>query len=380
MKKSSPPTIAPLLLRNFLTSIFIHADTSFIYLSQKYKFLEFLRYFLTSTFLLFLPSFFPNLNPNSVEPHNPFSRSTKADNYAAGGSGVSRALSQLLLIMNDIPVSSRKYELVRSLAENLINDNLLENNQALTEINCAVLSAAFTRSMGHLEASMVEQGQRCGEEEAVHDNHHYYYYYSNFYKRASRLVRGAKHYYKLLLVSRERECVSSAEKLAAELLWLAQKMEVCGCAEEAVWKWAEAANLASLALSAAPRLQGSLVKVSAFLMKQAKEMGEGKGEEATEKQDIRKIKMKMLISWLPLLCRASNGTDMPVLNTAEKAELERILEEIISTLDEEESEQERVLSLWLHHYTYCPASDWPNLGTSYSRWLTASRLSLLQAT
>lgn len=60
-------------------------------------------------------------------------------------------------------------------------------------------------------------------------------------------------------VSREG---TSSEKLAAELLWLAQKMEACGTSEEAVGLWASASNLAWLSLYAEPRLQGSLVKVS----------------------------------------------------------------------------------------------------------------------
>ena len=55
---------------------------------------------------------------------------------------------------------------------------------------------------------------------------------------------------------------NSAEKLAAELLWLAQKLAACGFKEEAVDMWASASNLACLSLSAEPRLQGSLVKVS----------------------------------------------------------------------------------------------------------------------
>ncbi|KAL4323481.1 hypothetical protein GQ457_11G002220 [Hibiscus cannabinus] len=55
---------------------------------------------------------------------------------------------------------------------------------------------------------------------------------------------------------------NSAEKLAVELLWLAEKMVACGFGEEAVERWASASNLASLSLLAEPRLQGSLVKVS----------------------------------------------------------------------------------------------------------------------
>ncbi|KAL3617276.1 hypothetical protein CASFOL_038821 [Castilleja foliolosa] len=386
MMENSPSTIAPILLRNLLISIFVHADKSLIYFSQKFKLLETLRCFLVSFSLFFLgllPYFFSSLTPNYQEPDNNPSNSTKDDAYSAsvggggGDSGVSRALSQLLLIMNDIPVSSRKYEVVRSLAEKLIDDNLFEGNRVLREVNCAVLSAAFTRTLGEVErAAAAEQGRRVsgGDE-------------GDFviYNRASRLIKGVRYYGRAAWrYAKSRNEVSrsgcSAEKLAAELLWLAQKMAVCGCVEEAVCKWGAASNLAWLALSAEPRLQGSLVKVSAFLIKQAKDMGKEKGEEAEdgkrgEQYHAQQTKIKLLMSWLPLLCRANNGTDVPVLSIGERAELERILEEIILTLGEEE--QEWVLSLWLHHFTYCPASDWPNLRSCYNRWCSASRARLV---
>lgn len=66
------------------------------------------------------------------------------------------------------------------------------------------------------------------------------------------------------------------------------------------------------------------------------------------------------------------GTDTPVLSVSERAELERILDDIIDSL-EHKQDQEKVLALWLHHFTYCPSSDWPNLHACYTRWYTASR-------
>ena len=104
----------------------------------------------------------------------------------------------------------------------------------------------------------------------------------------------------------------------------------------------------------------------------------GREQEDETKKEQRQTNMKMLMSWLPLLCRGSNGTDTPVLSINERAELEKVLEEIIEMLEKEE-EQEKVLSLWLYHFTYCSSSDWPNLLASYTRWCTTSRkLALLQ--
>ncbi|XP_039047743.1 uncharacterized protein LOC120188356 [Hibiscus syriacus] len=99
---------------------------------------------------------------------------------------------------------------------------------------------------------------------------------------------------------------------------------------------------------------------------------EEESEEGNTNNNKEKAKQtKMITSWLPLLCRASNGNDVPVLSICERAELEKVLEDAIEMLEGEE--QERVLSLWLHHFTYCPFSNWPDLRPSYARWCTTSR-------
>ncbi|KAL9404439.1 hypothetical protein Peur_001411 [Populus x canadensis] len=317
MMETSPITIAPLLIRNIAITIFIFADKSLVTLAQKYKLLEHIRYLLVTSFLFFLcllPSLFPSLNPsdqdhnnNNFHQYHPL-KPPKSENYLPssgfGDSGIARALTQLLSIVNDIPVSSRKYEIVRSLAEKLIDDNHKENFEALQEVNRGVLSVAFSRTLSQLEAAMMEIGRDGGENGGsrtgpVNDQ-------LNRVLKAVRAVRGRS----WARFGRGREGVDrSAEKLAAELLWLGQKLATCGCGEEAVW-------------------------------------------------------------------RASNGTDAPVLSVRERAELERILEEMIEMLEHEE-EQEQVLSLWLHHFTYSPSSDWPNLHASYARWCTASRKLLI---
>lgn len=297
----------------------------------------------------------------------------------------------MLSLVNHIPVSSRKYEVVRSVAERIIDENLLEGSQVLLEVNRSVLSAAFSRTLSQLEATVLDRAQNNEYSEpdptdVAAEGTEEVGVGGESYRKVSRVFKAVRFYGDAAWTRfgrrrRRRGDVGglrtggSAEKLAAEVLWLAEKMTACGCVEEAVVKWSSATHLAWLGLSAEPRLQGSLVKVSAFLFKQAKNLGAEEGEESKKEQQ-RQTKMKMLMSWLPLLCRASNGTDAPVLSINERAELERVLEETIEMLEQEE-EQEKVLSLWLHHYTYCPSSDWPNLHACYARWCSASRKLLL---
>ena len=273
MMETSPITIAPLLIRNIATAIFIFADKSLLTLAQKHKLLEQIRYLLVTPFLFFLrllPSLFPSLNPSSDQDLNTHNiqyhplRPLKTENYLPssgyGDSGIARALTQLLSIVNDIPVSSRKYEIVRSLAEKIIDDNHRENNEALREVNRGVLSAAFSRTLSQLEAAMMEIGHDGSENGGLRTGPVKGRLNQVF--KAVRAVGDGS----WARSGRVREGVDrSGEKLAAELLWLGQKLAACGCGEEAVWRWASASNLARLALSAEARLQGSLVKVSGKL-------------------------------------------------------------------------------------------------------------------
>ncbi|XP_071931115.1 uncharacterized protein [Coffea arabica] len=388
-------SMSPLLLRNLITSLFIFADKCLAFFSQNSKVFEGLRYVILSSFLFFLrilPSFFPSLDPPEDKYKNGdrYVPATVGGGGGGGGatgctgdSGIARALSQLLSIVNDIPVSSRKYEVVRSLAERIIDENLSENDDALREVNRTVLSAAFARTLSQLEAAMLDQGRGLGSFASVRNGEpmngtaEVQYYFL-----LSRLRRAVKYCSdRVWLRGRSSDelnrSASSAEKLAAELLWLAQKMAACESIEEAASRWASASNLAWLSLATEPRLQGFIVKISAFLFRQAKDMGTKKDDETKKEQDTQ-TKLKMLLLWIPLLCQASMGTDAPVLSIKERAELEKVLEDVIEALGNQE-DQEKVLSLWLHHFTYCPSSDWPNLRDCYTRWCIASRRQLLRS-
>lgn len=53
-----------------------------------------------------------------------------------------------------------------------------------------------------------------------------------------------------------------AEKFAQELLWITNKLRAYGAVEEALVQWSFASGLASLSLTANPRVQGFIVKIS----------------------------------------------------------------------------------------------------------------------
>jgi hypothetical protein len=273
MMETSPITIAPMLIRNIATAMFIFADKSLVALAQKHKLLEHIRYLLVTSFLFFLrllPSLFPSLSPSSdLQDHDNIQyhhlKPLKTANYLPssgyGDSGIARALTQLLSIVNDIPVSSRKYEIVRSLAEKVVDDNHGENNEALREVNRGVLSAAFSRTLSQLEAAMMEIAHDGSENGGSRTG--------PVKRRLNQILKAARAVGDVSWArsGRGREGGDrSEEKLAAELLWLGQKLSACGCGEEAVRRWASASNLARLALSAEARLQGSLVKVSGKLI------------------------------------------------------------------------------------------------------------------
>lgn len=58
-----------------------------------------------------------------------------------------------------------------------------------------------------------------------------------------------------------------AEKLAKQLLWIAEKLLDCGGAEAAIQQWSSAPSLAELSLCATPRVQKSLVRLSGMLFR-----------------------------------------------------------------------------------------------------------------
>eukprot|EP01018_Ginkgo_biloba_P011440 Gb_30597 [translate_table: standard] len=282
--------------------------------------------------------------------------------------------SYVLALVNDIPVTSRKYEFARGLADKIIEDNANLGEPALKEINRMALSAGFARTLKLLNSSLHGMQRQQQDVETC--------------SWTWRLVRMIPLYSQLmpsfdslrgslanmlqpqpsptLSAFRTQTMMANnnsvlAEKLAQELLWMTNKLGMCLAMEEAILQWSSANSLATISISAHPRVQGSLVKISVFLFK----------EMAMGSLDIsEQVRFKLLILWLPLFCYALNGVDSPVLSALEKVEVERVLEKTISSLSE--LDQEVVLANWLHDYAFS-SSDWPNLQNCYDAWCHASR-------
>ncbi|CAO2815503.1 unnamed protein product [Amaranthus hypochondriacus] len=356
----NPSSSSVLLLRNLIMPLFMSTNKSHIFLSRKSKFLHIIRYLFVSVFLIIfhlvcslafhLPLF---SKIRKHHDHGGYDHEQLVNSGITLDTAIARAIYQLLLLMNSIPTSSRKYEVVRSLAENLIDENLKEGSELLRQVNCVVMSKAFASTLTQIEAALLDQENRSALDQREVS--------SSF--GLGRVMRAAKGWYQV-----KESGEPSVEKMAAELLWLAHKMEESGGGEVVVEKWAYARNLGSAALAAEPRVQESLVKLTAFLIKHAKDLG--------KTQQQKETKTKMLTTWLPLLCRASNGTDAPTLSTSERGEIERALEEITDMIENNEN-KEKVLSLWLHHFAQCPSSDWPNLHGCYLQWCSGARKHLL---
>lgn len=188
--------------------------------------------------------------------HLPSSSSSPAAATAAPGgtTAADRALAHVLSTVSRVPVASRKYEFVRSLADRLLDDNLrLGATTALDELNRAALSSAFSRTLQRLEAATAAAVSASFATDRSLD-------------MIIGVVRSGMRRFAAAAVEEEEEVVvGSAEKLAAEALWLGQKMAECGAAAEAVARWGAAAGLGRLALSAEPRLQMGFVRVSGQL-------------------------------------------------------------------------------------------------------------------
>ncbi|KAK6931748.1 hypothetical protein RJ641_003541 [Dillenia turbinata] len=289
-----------------------------------------------------------------------------------------RALSHIFTILNEMPATSRKYQFAVSMADKIVDENMRDGNVQLQEINRMALASAFTRTSALLYHSLQSTDQ------LISGNG------GSMWAWPMRLIRFlplgsymiasfkglsfvANTLFPMLLggvamstgsqkrLQLEDEDDVVAEKLAQELMWIADKMRNCGVADEALIHWSYASGLASLALSTNPRVQGFIVKITAILVAEARQ-----GNHHVP----REVKFRLLVLWLPLFCYAGNGFAYPVLSRYEKIEMERAMNEVISSLSPRQ--QEIVLTNWLQDFTNS-TSDWPNLQLSYDHWCQSSR-------
>lgn len=71
-----------------------------------------------------------------------------------------------------------------------------------------------------------------------------------------------------------------------------------------------------------------------------------------------------------MFCFAENGIAYPVLTGYEKAETEKIIDQLISGMPV--TDQQIILTNWLQDFLISN-SDWPNLQISYDRWCHTAR-------
>uniref|UniRef100_A0A803LRY9 BTB/POZ domain-containing protein n=2 Tax=Chenopodium quinoa TaxID=63459 RepID=A0A803LRY9_CHEQI len=301
---------------------------------------------------------------------------------------LSRALSHILALLNELPATSKKYEFAVAMADRLLDDNTRDGNVELLHVNSVALSSAFECTVNRLyhilnnaAISHVDQANNRGGPwtlrvirklplgtyisaymkggiSAVFPHLHSMW---QLQKRRSMMNDDGDGGGDEFVGSDQSAEVVGAEKLAQELLWIIHKLRACYAVDEALVQWSLASNLASLSLNANPRVQALLIKISASLL----------GDIAQAEFKVHtQVQYRLLVLWLPLFCYACSGLRYPVLSSYEKIDVERTMERMIASLSA--TEQEVVLRNWLQDFAIC-SSDWPNLRPSYDRWCQCSR-------
>ncbi|CAA7036465.1 unnamed protein product [Microthlaspi erraticum] len=295
-----------------------------------------------------------------------------------------RALCHVLALMNEIPITSRKYQFALGMAEKIMEDNAQSGNMDLLDVNRAALASSFARTTARLQESL----KRCQTIDEpcslsslplrVVSALPLGGYVASYVKGLSTCINTVRSLAdmtgNLLSQSRRRESTAvraggppenevelAVEKLAEELLWMTEKLRRYDAVDEGIKRWSYASGLASLSLTAAPRVQGLMVKISALLI----------GELARDGTQVPgQVKFRLLANWLPLFSHARNGLAFPVLTGYERVEVERAIDKAISTLPA--LDQEILLTNWLQDFSVS-ASEWPNLTPTYDRWCQSTR-------
>lgn len=250
---------------------------------------------------------------------------------------IARALSHALALVTELPTSSPKYAFTRAMAERMLAENASLEHPLLA-VNKTALARAFRRTLQLLETALRRQ------------------------KGSTRLGQMIERYTWASLNEFGSIEGDKAEKLAQELLWVVEKMGECDGIDEVCWQWSRAHILASMSLTSTPRIQRSLVRLSAILCRAI-------GNDTV--YVTNQVRFRFLLLWLPLFCRATHGGDGPIFSNWEKQETEEALQNAIAPLSA--PDQELIFATWLEEYSWS-ISDWPNFQKSYGQWCQRARL------
>ncbi|KAK4756840.1 hypothetical protein SAY87_006967 [Trapa incisa] len=341
------------------------------------------------------PSSYPSsqlaLVPSSAAARSADMIIYEGDDCFPSVNALGRALSQVLALLNEIPASSRKYQFVMAMADQIMDENARNGHSDLLHINRTALASAFAHTSTLLCRSLLRARPDQGASSnggawpiSIVSSLPLGNFVASYVKGVSAVLRfvgnsagGLRRHVEgvntqqpaVVAValhrgrSEEEERELTAEKLAQELLWLLVKMKDYGAVDEALEQWSFSSALASASLTANPRVQGFIIKIFAIL-----------SGELARNEVRREVKCGLLVLWLPLCCHGSDGLSYPILTGQEKAEMERGIDRVISTLPP--TDQEVVLTNWFQDFI-SSASDWPNLQAAYERWCHCSRKQLV---
>ncbi|XP_078448540.1 uncharacterized protein LOC144717091 [Wolffia australiana] len=274
---------------------------------------------------------------------------------------IGRALCQALSLINDVPSSTRKYDFVMNTAERILDENTVAGEAVLHQINREALAMAFSRSCDRLRHTL--QASHAPWPVRVLRQLPLGSLLAAYFSALASLLTTVELHHSMADTKIESP---ESEKLSQELLWIANKMRSCGALDEAFLRWCYAGELSSLSLTAHPRVQGPLVKISALIFKEMNKKGG---------RVPREVRFRVMALWVPLLCHAGNCVGCPVLSGWEKRDVERVLGELIQEMTWED--QELILGRWMEDFAFS-SSDWPDLRSCYDLWCCSSRKLLLE--
>lgn len=150
------------------------------------------------------------------------------------------------------------------MADKIVDENIRDGHMELMQLNRLALASAFARTTNLLYGSIDNAEDRGSWTTRL---------IGSVFPLGSRVIKSlstvipffggnGSSMKQVALIGSVCEGHVVAEKHAQELLWLTNKMRLCGVVDEALVQWSLASDLASVALTANPRVQGFIVKIS----------------------------------------------------------------------------------------------------------------------